>query len=98
MNRARAELLGTPRRTRTMPFLNRLRSLVTLTSQEEQFIESLQSTHSFPLGAQVYNEGDPVIRPWIVAAGWACRLRTLLDGRRQIISLFLPGDTIGVRE
>jgi CRP-like cAMP-binding protein len=81
------------------PFLCRLRSLAPLTLHEEQFIEALQvPPHAFDAGAHVYTEGDPAIRPWVVAAGWACRLRVLPDGRRQIVSYFLPGDMIGVGE
>jgi CRP-like cAMP-binding protein len=83
----------------TAPFLSRLRSIGSLTSSEEYFIEALQPTsHGFAAGAQVYTEGDPVVRPWIVGTGWACQLRVLPDGRRQIISLFLPGDSIGLDE
>jgi CRP-like cAMP-binding protein len=83
----------------TAAFAHRLRTLVTLTDREEQFITSLQADrHFFTAGAQIYSEGDPVVRPWIVASGWACRMRTLPDGRRQTISLFLPGDTVGIQD
>lgn len=30
----------------------------------------------------------------IIASGWACDLRILCDGRRQIFAFLLPGDTI----
>ena len=29
-------------------------------------------------------------------AGWACRYRSLLDGRRAIVDVYLPGDVIGL--
>lgn len=100
MNRFQLSLLGGEYFQKlTGPFLCRLRSLAPLTSHEEQFIEGLQlPPHAFDAGAHVHTEDDPTVRPWIVGAGWACRLRVLPDGRRQIVSFFLPGDTIGVGE
>lgn len=83
----------------TAPFLCRLRSLVPLTPYEERFIETLHlPMHGFDAGAHIYTEGDSPPAPWIVGVGWACRLRVLPDGRRQIFSFLLPGDTIGVHE
>jgi CRP-like cAMP-binding protein len=37
-------------------------------------------------------------RGLIIVSGWACELRILPDGRRQIFSFLLPGDTIEARE
>lgn len=34
--------------------------------------------------------------PIVIMAGWACRMRQLADGRRQIIELLAPGDMVGV--
>jgi CRP-like cAMP-binding protein len=42
---------------------------------------------------QVLDEsGGAPSRLWAVLSGWACRRRTLLDGRQQIMSLILPGE------
>ena len=49
-------------------------------------------------GAQV--QQDPCAhsnRQLIIVSGWACDLRILPDGRRQIFSFLLPGDAIEVR-
>lgn len=84
-------------RRSTAPFLCRLKSSVDLTDKEERFVETLQAdVHTCSMGTHIYAEGDSAVHPWIVATGWACRMRALPDGRRQIISLFLPGDSIGV--
>lgn len=75
------------------PFLRKLRHGARLTKEhEETFLRLTQSTRTIgaredvvPLG------GQPRYLP-LVVDGWACRYTTLENGRRQIISLFLPGD------
>lgn len=37
-------------------------------------------------------EGDPPRFVYLILDGWACRYKTLPDGRRQIVALFVPGD------
>jgi CRP-like cAMP-binding protein len=37
-------------------------------------------------------EGEPPRFVHLVLQGWGCRYKTLDDGRRQIVSLFVPGD------
>jgi CRP-like cAMP-binding protein len=37
-------------------------------------------------------EGDTPKYVHLILDGWACRYKTLPDGRRQILSLFVPGD------
>lgn len=40
----------------------------------------------------IIREGDRPTHLNLVLDGWACRYKVLEDGRRQIISFFLPGD------
>ena len=49
-----------------------------------------------PAKTVLQTQDDPVRRPRYMVAGWACRFRYLSDGRRQIFSLLLPGDGVGV--
>lgn len=37
-------------------------------------------------------EGDPPRAVYAVVEGWACRYKTLPDGRRQVVSFVIPGD------
>ena len=37
-------------------------------------------------------EGDRPRHFHLILDGWACRYKTLPDGKRQIVSLFIPGD------
>jgi CRP-like cAMP-binding protein len=45
-----------------------------------------------PARRDLIREGDPPRYGHLVLDGWACRHKTLPDGRRQIVSLFVPGD------
>jgi CRP-like cAMP-binding protein len=40
----------------------------------------------------IVREGEPPRVVRLVLEGWACRYKTLPDARRQIVSVFLPGD------
>src|SRR5512133_805450 len=44
---------------------------------------------------RLITEGEPLVRPRLVRSGWACRVRYLRDGRRQILNYYLPGDIMG---
>jgi CRP-like cAMP-binding protein len=43
-------------------------------------------------GHDVISEGEDPRTVNIVVDGWACRYKTLEDGRRQILAFFVPGD------
>lgn len=41
--------------------------------------------------------GEPHEFVYVVESGWLCRSRTIPDGRRQIIVIFLPGEVCGIK-
>ena len=43
-------------------------------------------------GEDIFHEGEKVSHTCLLLDGWACRYKTLADGRRQIIGFVLPGD------
>ena len=48
--------------------------------------------HTFDRGEDILREGDEALYVNIIIDGWAWRYKYLEDGRRQVTSLFLPGD------
>ena len=53
---------------------------------------------------QVLQRGDVLVQMeephefvYVVESGWLCRSRTISDGRRQIIVIFLPGEVCGIK-
>lgn len=80
------------------PLLTRLRRLGAR-SAEAQAALAAAITLSAPVGARrdLTAEGSELGLPRAIVSGWAARVRLLVDGRRQLIALLLPGDLIGVR-
>ncbi len=79
------------------PVLRRLRSLTTLSEGEEAFLRSLAERRERHRPTdEIIAEGQARRRLRFVVAGWAARQRLLADGRRQIFSLILPGDSFGL--
>ncbi|MBE7199342.1 MAG: Crp/Fnr family transcriptional regulator [Parafilimonas terrae] len=54
--------------------------------------EAVGSGRLIAARTDIIHEGDEPHAVNVVLEGWACRYRQLADGRRQIISLLLPGD------
>ncbi|WP_018861868.1 MULTISPECIES: Crp/Fnr family transcriptional regulator [unclassified Thioalkalivibrio] len=42
--------------------------------------------------------GEEAERFYTLSSGWACAVRDLADGRRQVLDIFLPGQILGLRE
>ena len=78
------------------PILRRLRSFAALSDGDVELVRSLSDRRErHGPGEQLIAEGQPATRPRFVVSGWACRQRLMPDGRRQIFSLLLPGDSFG---
>src|SRR5687768_13545156 len=62
-------------------------------SAEAKALLPLQrSTCQFAKNAFVIRQDEKMSYVYIVEDGWAIRYRLMEDGRRQIVSLILPGD------
>lgn len=79
------------------PAITRLASLSPLRDEDVAALENAEcKARKFQARREIFSEGEPIPEPRILLSGWACRTHTLSDGRRQIISLILPGDLIGM--
>jgi CRP-like cAMP-binding protein len=90
--RAQAEYAIEPRSA----VVTRFAALASLSAAERELLSNLPPCGQHGAGAELFFEGDAMIRPRLVVSGWAARVRFLADGRRQIFGFFLPGDTLGL--
>lgn len=78
------------------PAIQRLARLVPLDRQALASLQDAMAQRGFVRPRQeIQFEGASVAHPRLVLAGWAARVRTLIDGRQQFLSFLLPGDLIG---
>lgn len=81
------------------PIVRRLRTLAPISGDEEALVRALSERRErHGPGEELIAEGHGARRPRFVVAGWAARQRVLPDGRRQIFSLILPGDSLGLAD
>ena len=81
------------------PVLLRLRALGVPSlpdGQRERLISAGRRIETVAARTVLQHEDERVQRARYVLSGWAGRQRDLPDGRRQIFSLILPGDGMGV--
>ena len=75
------------------PFVRKLEAFTTLSVGHRREIERLTlDEHQLQAHRDIIRSGDEPLVVNVVLSGWACRYKVLPDGRRQIVSLFLPGD------
>ena len=76
--------------------LRHLGSIALLSGEERRFLQdSLGPARSQPPRTELCTAGQSTSRPSFLTSGWACRVRLLPDGRRQIFEFLIPGDLVG---
>jgi CRP-like cAMP-binding protein len=58
----------------------------------EALVRATRNIHHVDARHDVISEGERPRNICLVLDGWACRYKQLADGKRQIVSLFVPGD------
>lgn len=72
---------------------------VALTEHEQQLLSRLeQDPRVFDADQEMAAAGSDADKFFTLSRGWACAIRTLADGQRQVLDIFLPGQIIGLRE
>lgn len=88
---------GRPRST-AIPAIRRLDALGELESGDRALLELAADR---PAHVRAHRElvaaGQSLAAPMLILEGWAAHVRIMPDGRRQIISLVLPGEIVGNR-
>lgn len=75
------------------PLAEKLNRYVNLSVADRIWLsEALGPARTLPARADLMDVGDDPHAVNVILEGWACRSRQLIDGRRQIVSLLLPGD------
>jgi CRP-like cAMP-binding protein len=54
------------------------------------------NVRSFPAHRDIFGEGERPRAVHFILEGWACRYKTLPDGRRQITAFLVPADLCGI--
>ena len=79
------------------PLVAKLGRFVDLTAQERAYLENLQIDFlKVRDGADIITAGHAYRCLFVLSSGTAIRYKVLRDGRRQVLSLLLPGDFLGL--
>lgn len=76
------------------PLIGKLENFVRLSPNDRAMLQRASSERIRKFGPRVdiSREGDQPKDVHLILSGWACRYKQLEDGRRQVVSFFLPGD------
>jgi CRP-like cAMP-binding protein len=75
------------------PLVAKLSQFAQLSDQDVRLLETLCSPEErFRAGANIAIEGETPRSAFVLTRGMACRFRLMPDGRRQILTILIPGD------
>ncbi|MBZ9986796.1 Crp/Fnr family transcriptional regulator [Mesorhizobium sp. BH1-1-5] len=76
------------------PLIRKLEKFTRLSQADKNMLAKIggQRVRRFSAREDIIHEGEKPEYINLINEGWACRYKTLEDGRRQIIAFFLPGD------
>jgi CRP-like cAMP-binding protein len=75
------------------PLLRKLANFTTLSEREQAALDAVcMDVRHFDAREDVISQGDKTQGVKLLIEGFACRYKTLEDGRRQIVAYFVPGD------
>jgi CRP-like cAMP-binding protein len=74
--------------------IRKLEQFARLSSDDKRALDDIARLQIRRLGPRedIIREGDRPEHLDLILSGWACRYKTLEDGRRQIMAFFVPGD------
>lgn len=75
-------------------FVRKLEAYSPLSPGDEQALDALalKRPRRYEARADIISEGEDPKTVYLILEGWACSYKTLEDGRRQVLSVFIPGD------
>ncbi|MFO1159348.1 MAG: Crp/Fnr family transcriptional regulator [Reyranellaceae bacterium] len=77
--------------------IGKLARFIDLTPPERAYLEEMQADFvAVPSGADIIRAGQAYRCIYVLCQGMAIRYKVLHDGRRQVLSLILPGDFVGL--
>ena len=75
------------------PVASKLESFAKLSFDDRAALAKVsRNTRVVEARRDLVSEGDKPRFVHLVLDGWACRYKNLPDGKRQIVSIFIPGD------
>lgn len=76
------------------PLIRKLEQFVRLSPADRAILVRVaaERVRNFGSRIDIMREGDKPKDVHLILSGWACRYKQLEDGRRQVVSFFLPGD------